>query len=292
LQIEPGSEKARANLGIMEQRLGEVAIEFYGDARTAIAHFEEAKRLHEPINSGQGDGAKPLFEIHRDQAHDDLHLGRAFLALGQAAQAQRVFKEALGYYEEWVRADPKSTLAPAFVKEAHMCLGAAAFNLNDQAGAEEHFSIAVKMGHDQMASGPKWLSYKVDQVEVESAYADALIRLGRFADAEKHLMESMRFLRFVMAQRPDDSAFQPLLALVHEQLAIVTNSLNKPAEAKDNRLKALAIRNTLFEVDRSNLSRQAGLCWHGPARATLLKRSPMPRESARGWRRVPNSCCN
>ena len=61
-----------------------------------------------------------------------------------------------------------------------------------------------------------------------------------------------------MTQRPDDVSFQPFLALAHEQLAIASTLLKKPVEAKKNHDKAIAIRKTLWEVEPSNLSRQAG----------------------------------
>ncbi len=258
LEANPDNDKIRSNLGTMIQRLGEVALELNGDARTALSRYSEAKQLHIEVEHKRIEGAQTLWEIHRTIGHDDMHLGRAYLALGQATKAQHFFKEAQGYYEEWQRAEPKNLLAPSFIKEARMLLGIAALNLNDPAGVEENFAVALKIGREQMQRSPHATNIKSDHLEMEIAYGDALTRMGRDADAEKHLTEALQILRVVMGMRPDDISLQPFLALAHERLALVSALLNKPAEAKDNHQKALAIRKNLWEVEPGTLSRQVG----------------------------------
>ncbi len=259
LENHPDDDKAKSNLGTMIQRLGEVLLELKGDARAALARYEEAKKLHEQIERKQSEKGEPVWEIHRTIAHDDMHLGRAHIALGQAGQAQRFYQEALRYYEEWFKFEPDNIMAPAYVKEARMWLGITGYILNDAAQVDENFSAALKMGLDQMKRLPASLTFKVDQHEMESAYGDVLTKLGRYADAEKHLLESMKYLQMALKVRPDETAFQPLLAQTHERLAIVYNLLNKPAEAKENFQKAFPIRKTLYEVETGDLSRQTAL---------------------------------
>ena len=141
-------------------REGEAALELKGDARTALARYEEAKRLHQQIERKRIDSAQTVWQIHRTIGHDDQHLGQVFLVLGQARNAQPYFKEALGYYKEWQAVEPQNLLAPSFVKEAHMRIGIAAVNLNDPGVVEEQFSMADQMGLEEMQRSPNLLRLK------------------------------------------------------------------------------------------------------------------------------------
>jgi serine/threonine protein kinase/tetratricopeptide (TPR) repeat protein len=261
VDAEPDNDKARGNLGVMEQRLGDVALELEGDAHTARRHYLECRRLHEQIREAPKSGTYPALEINRILAHDDIHLGKALVALGRSAEARKYFQEAQTYFEEWLqstkefkyKAEPTS-----YIVMARMWLGIASGNLGDGKATEEHFKAAIALGLGLLQKYPDDVSFIADLAEVQGAYGDALLRLGKPDDAEKSYLESLKNLKAVLAKRPDEVADQPLLALTNERLATVSSLRMGADAAKQYHKEAVQLRKDLWEVEKSNLWRQIG----------------------------------
>ncbi len=264
VERDPNDDKARGNLGVMEQRLGDVDLDMDGDARSARAHFIAARDLHEEIARAPKSGVFTPIGIHVTVAHDDIRLGRALVALGQADEARRYFQEALNYFTEWheteLRTNPEKKQAErlSYLMLAHMWLGIASWNLNDVKGADEQFAESLAIGRRLVKESPNYLPFKVDLAEVLGAYGDALLRFGKTEEARKQYAEALETLNEVLKKRPDDIAQQPLLALTHERLGIVSALLNNTAEAKQHNLEAMKLRKELWQIEPSNLSRQIG----------------------------------
>jgi eukaryotic-like serine/threonine-protein kinase len=262
--LDPNDDKARGNLGVMEQRLGDVALDMDGDARSARAHYTACRDLHHEIERAPKSGAYTPLDIRRIVAHDDIRLGRALVALGQAAEARKYFQEALILYTEWhekeLRTQPEKKQAErlSYLMQAHLWLGIASWNLNDVKGADEQFAESLAIGRRLVKESPAYLPFKVDLAEVLGAYGDALLRFGKTEEARKQYAESLETLNEVLKKRPDDIAQQPLLALTHERLGIVSALVNNTAEAKQHNLEAMKLRKELWQIEPSNLSRQIG----------------------------------
>jgi tetratricopeptide (TPR) repeat protein len=105
---------------------------------------------------------------------------------------------------------------------------------------------------------PAFVAFKVDQAEVEGNHGDALLKLGKLPEAQKEYLESLKHVKEFFAKHPDDIENQPLLALANERLGIVSLNLKKEAEAKDYFRAAMQLRKELWEIEKSNLSRQIG----------------------------------
>jgi tetratricopeptide (TPR) repeat protein len=256
---EPDNDRARANLGVMEQRLGDLALQLRGDARTALEHYQAARKLREDILLRPRGKQYSQLDMKRLISHDDIHVGEALLALGRPAEARKYLTESLRYREEWVKADPKSGEALSFVTEARMWLGDAFWRLNEGKRAEEHFTRALAICQDLLKKDKESNLLMTDLAEMSGMYGDALFRLGRVDEAEQRYLESLQALRQAMAGNPDDISRQPLLALTHERLGLAADRLKKQAEAKKHHKEAQQLRLELWQVDPGNLSRQTAL---------------------------------
>lgn len=263
VEREPNNDRARGNLGVIEQRLGDVALDMDGDARTGLNHYRTAFNLHDEIRRLPRSGEFTQPEIKRSVAHDDVRIGRALVALGQAAEAKPFFLEARGYFEEWLAASPKEPKEKnaeprSYVMQSEMWLGTASANLGDARGVEEHFGKALAIGYGLLKDFPGYLPFIIDQATAQGAYGDALIKLGKAAEAKKNYLESHDNLKTVILKQPDDTSNLPLLALTKERLGIVSTLLKEESEAKDYFKMAVELRKELYEVETSNLSRQIG----------------------------------
>jgi serine/threonine-protein kinase len=258
VEKEPENDRARGNLGIMEMRLGDIALELNGDARKAHEHYLKARALHEEIRTHPREVDYTPLAIKIAVSHDDTRLGQVLLVLGQAAQAHKRLHDALVYREEWLADKPDNAEARSYIMESHMYLAIVAWHRGDAPATCEHFGKSLKIGRELVAESQGYIPFEIDLVEVEGNYGDALLRLGTVAEAEQHYQQSRRLLQSVLQRRPDDIKYQPLLALTHERLGVARKLLGKPTEAKVHFLEAQQLRGELWEVDKGAVSRQIG----------------------------------
>ena len=260
VEKEPNNDRARGNMGIIELKLGDVALNMEGDAHRALTHFLAARDLHEEIRlHPKNDDFKP-FQIKITLAHDNVRAGRAYVALGQAGKAKPLFEEALKYFTEWLDSAPKDrrTEPSGYVFETQMMLGIASSYLGDAKGVDEHFVIALGIGKELLTTFPDHLPFKIDNADAKGAYGDALLSLGKSNEAQKQYLESLNHLNEYYAKLPDDIAQQPLLALAHERLGRINMLLKNEAEARGHYKVAMQLRKELWEIEGTNLWRQIG----------------------------------
>jgi tetratricopeptide (TPR) repeat protein len=260
VEKEPNNDRARANLGIIEQRLGDVAMNMEGDASRALTHFLASRVLHEEVRLHPKSGDFKPLDMKITLAHDDVRVGRAYVALGQAGKAMPFFDEALKCFTEWLESVPKDsrTEPSGYIFETQMMLGIASSHLGDAKGVDEHFGLALGIGKGLLVNFPDFLPFKIDNADAKGAYGDALLGLGKLTDAQKQYQESLQHLNEYFAKLPDDLSQQPLMALAQERLGIVNTLQKREAEAKDYFKAAVQLRKELWEIEGSNLSRQIG----------------------------------
>jgi serine/threonine-protein kinase len=284
VERNPTSDKARGNLGIMEQRLGDVALDMEGDARTALGHYLACRKLHEQVrlHPVSKTDYKPQ-EIDRLLAHDDIRIGRALMALGRSAEAKKYLEEARKFYGEWLQATPpEATAEPrSYLMQSNTLLGAACANLADAAGVAAHFEQSVGIGNGLLKQFPNYVPFIADQADTLVAYADALVRTGKLEEAFPHYYKALNHLGVVIARKPEDISHQPLLAHTHERLGTLYAQVRRQSEARDaaplrplirtivqtamtslarnNFARARQLREDLYRVEESNLARQIDL---------------------------------
>jgi serine/threonine protein kinase len=94
---QPESDKARGNLAMVLLRLGDIALDLNGDARSAVGYFEQAHQLQKVILEQPRDTKNNPLGTKISLSHTDARLARACLALGRPAAARAHLEEALAY---------------------------------------------------------------------------------------------------------------------------------------------------------------------------------------------------
>jgi serine/threonine-protein kinase len=264
---KPDSDRDRANLGVMLQRLGEIALDVEGDARTARDYFNQSRGLRAGILARPRDHFYTDITLKWLLAHDDMRLGRAYLSLGDPGAARKLFEEALAYRRLNWEAEPASGEFKGYVMESELWLGVACSQVADAKAAREHFNEALKIGTSRLITDPEYLKKnpksaaeaREDLAEAKGAYGDEQFRLGDMEQAQKSYQESLENLQKALDQNPDNLARQTLLARTHERLAAAAARLGNKLEAAKHFQEALQLRFDLYQIDSNSLARKAAL---------------------------------
>jgi serine/threonine protein kinase/tetratricopeptide (TPR) repeat protein len=262
LEREPGNDRTRANLGVIEQRFGDLALNIEGDARTAKTRYLNSRMLHDQVRLHPVSHDYGPIEIKRNVGHDDIRLGTALIALGQSAEAYPYLQEAWNFYKEWDEFDAQDAVAKkrqrrgetrSYLQNAAMLMGVAKSNSGEFVAAESHFQTALALGQELLGTPEfaDFAGYKVDMAEVELAHGDNLLRLGKTEDAIASYKSGLGHIQQWFAKYPDDTSKQPVLALLHEHLGGVNKLQGEEEEAQKNYKEAFRLRKELFELQPS-----------------------------------------
>jgi serine/threonine-protein kinase len=251
---QPDNDQARANLGVMLLRLGDMTLELKGDARAARAHFQQAYDLQKEIATHPRSGQYTALDNKRLLSHAALALGRAELALGDPVAAGRHFEEARELRQAWSDAEPKRADARSYVAEAHLWLGITAARRGEKTASLAHLERALELCEALARQYAQDLSFVVDIADVCGQLGDAQVRLGApAAAAEKSYRQALNRIQGVTAKKPEDLSHLPLLALSLERLAGSALRGGKPAEAEKQFRQALQLRAELLRTEPSSL---------------------------------------
>ena len=122
--------------------------------------------------------------------------------------------------------------------------------------AEDHFGKALKIQNQLVKDSNGYISFVYDLAELQGAHGDALLRLGKPADAEKSYRDSLTHLQVVIDKNPDDLSRQPLLALTHERLGAASRLLGKGGPRGEHCKQAIQLRGELLQLENGNLARK------------------------------------
>lgn len=87
---QPDNDKARANLGVMMMRLGDIALEVNGNAKAARDYYQKGWDLQTEVVNHPHDKDLPPAQRKILLSHHAVHLGRASLAMGHPVQADEL----------------------------------------------------------------------------------------------------------------------------------------------------------------------------------------------------------
>jgi tetratricopeptide (TPR) repeat protein len=273
---QPENDMARANLGVMLLRLGEMALEQRGDAAQAHDEFDRAWKIQEEIslhprsgNYSKADNLRLLSGIAIKQA-------TAELGLGHPQQARDRFLKALELRQAWTEAEPRNASAKSYVSEAETWLGVALSHLGDWQGARPHFEQALKICASLAEQFPAHLGFKGDLALVYSDQGQAMARSGLFDEAAQAFRKSLNYSGAVLARDPEDATQRLVTAGVNEWLAALAQKCGDPAQAEKHWHSALQIRTELAELETQNVPAQLALALalaHTGHRDQALKRA-------------------
>lgn len=271
---KPDSDFARANLGIMLMRLGDIALEMNGDARTARQYYQKGWELQHEVATHPRGSDFPVEKKWIVRSHHDIHLGRACLHLGHISEALKHFQEALKIRQEWAASVSHSAEARSYLAEVHMWLGTTAWHRGDAKVCTQSFHDALEFAERLLKTNPNFVGFKADLAEVYAAWGEAQVHLGRDEEAKISFEKSLANVNIVLAHDPDDPSQQPLLARLHEGLGGRAQRRGQAGEADKHYQEALTIREDLASLEPENLMGQA-------AHALALARCGKLREASR-----------
>jgi len=256
---QPNNDVARANLGVMLVRLGEMALEQTGDAAHARDEFGRAWSIQEEIALHPRSGNYSTTDNQRILSGIAIKQGVADLGLGHPAQARDRFQKALELRHAWTQAEPDNVSAESYTSEAEVWLGVAYSHLGDWPSARPHFEEALQICAVLADQHPESFSFKADLASVYGEQAAALARIGRDDEAEKAANHSLTYARTVLAHDPEDAAQRLVTAENSERLAALAQKRGKPADAAPFWRTALEIRRDLAQLDPHNVPARASL---------------------------------
>jgi serine/threonine-protein kinase len=254
---QPDNDQARANLGVMHLRRGEIAMELDGDALRARDELVCAWDLQDQIARRPRSGHFTGVDNHRILSGVALKLGIAELALGHPAEARDRFQRAWDDRTAWALAEPASISARSYVSEAELWLGVAWSHLGDAKAARPHFERSIAICRELADRFPKDFSFRADIAVGCREYGLALERAGQHGDAERAAQESLQHSQAAMAHDQEQIELRLLVARAHDLLAPLALRRGKAAEGRHHWESALTICEELAELEPHNLPRQA-----------------------------------
>ena len=256
---QPRNDVARANLGVMLLRLGEVALEQAGDAARARDEFDRAWKIQEEISLHPRSGNYTKTDNHRILSGIAIKQGTAELSLGHPTLARDRFQKALELRHAWTEAEPRNASAKSYLAEALVWLGAASSHLGDWQSASPHFQKALEICALLAKQHPEHLSFKGDLASVYSEQGAAMARTGQLDLAETAFNQSLTFARVVLASDPEDAAQRLVTAGASEGLAALAHKRGKQADAERLWCSALDTRIELTQFEPRNVPAQVAL---------------------------------
>jgi tetratricopeptide (TPR) repeat protein len=256
---QPNNDVARANLGVMLLRLGEMALEQGGDAARARDEFDRAWKLQEEISLHPRSGNYTKADNYRILSGIAIKQGAAELGLGHPALARDRCQKALELRQAWTEAEPKNVSAQSYISESELWLAVAHSHLGHWPSARPHFEQALQICKALAAKYPGNASFKGDLASVYGEQGAALARDGQHDEAEKAFNQSLAYSRAILAHDPEDAAQRVVTAAASEQLAALAQNRGKPADAERLWRSALLIRTELAQFETQNVPAQAAL---------------------------------
>src|SRR5262249_38897049 len=157
---KPDSDVARANMGVMLLRLGEMALELNGDVRLAREHSQEAYEIQQAIAANPRSHDYTDVDNKRLLAFADMRLGKAALATGDLEAARRHFEEARLSRQFWVDEEPSRVDAKSWLSEAYLWLGVAAGRYGDPERSKANFERCLSIINALVEQFPNDFSFK------------------------------------------------------------------------------------------------------------------------------------
>jgi serine/threonine-protein kinase len=240
----PDSNRVPFNLGIMLMRLGDVALEVNGDAKTARDYYRQGWDLQHDVYLHPRGSDYPAVNASIHLSHYAVHLGRVLLSLGRPTEAMNQFQEALKLRKQWAAAVSNSAESRSYLVEAYMWLGTTSWHRDDAKATTQHFRDGLQIGETLVKEHPGDGSFKEDLVQVYGAEGDALEHLGRDEEARKSYQRARDYLDLSLARNPNPVQV-PYLALLHERFGGLAQRRGQRMEAEKHYGEALKIREDL-----------------------------------------------
>jgi serine/threonine-protein kinase len=258
-ETDPNNDKARANMAVMDLRLGNLAWELDGEVAAARKYFEKARKLRQEIADHPRSGEFSAEQNDVALAYCALDLGRLEFSQGNLTAARGHLTRALEARRSWAKAPNPAdrNMAPSYLSEACMWMGAVLAHLGDQEGANKLLQEALDLSNELADKEPKDLSYKVDLAEIYGARGDVQALRGDWQAALTSYQEARKQALAAGLTQAEDSRGQVVLARTIERLAAAAEKKGDAQDAKGRREMSLKIRENLTRIEPACVSWKA-----------------------------------
>ncbi|HVG94157.1 MAG TPA: protein kinase [Planctomycetota bacterium] len=261
-----GEARAEAGRGLAHLRLASIHLAL-GEHERARADAEATRAVFARLV--EQDPASPAYRYGLANAHHSLavSLERA----GRQAEAEASFGEALRQYGEVLAREPGNHGARHDSSDAHFDLGNVLRALGRTGAAEASFLSAL--GVSDVEGFPRDAKWRRQRAETLTALAGLRADVGRFAEAETALRESMTLQDGLAAEAAHDFGLRAEIASSHAFLGNLLHMQEMPDEAEAAILEGLRLRESLAAEFPALPQLRAQLAASLVAHGVLLSRS-------------------
>jgi serine/threonine protein kinase/tetratricopeptide (TPR) repeat protein len=256
-KANPGSDKARKNLAVATQKMGDVGQFVKNDLNAAREHYERSRQaLHELAAK-----PKPGDELTPQEIASSLGVVLGLLSqlearAGRIAAARSHAENALALYQEWHQRDAKNpdyqlSLAATSLRLADLC-----FRLSDKAASQAHLQLALKLHEQLYEQNRSGLGVRRGLSRALADAGDLELRQGEPALAEPLYRRHVDIAK-QLADFDSSLLFQRELALAYYRLATAKLMLGRTAESTELYRDCLKLREKLDQLQPTASSRMA-----------------------------------
>jgi serine/threonine-protein kinase len=296
VEKEPTQDIAKANLGILLLRLGDMERELKGDLPAARQYYQRGLGLQEEVEEHPHGTAYSATDHKRLKAFYLMALGQVMLAKGDPAEARRLFDQAVAYRKDWVadevararaqRQSPevKSTSARGYLAEACLWRADAGSRLGNEADVAEAANNAVPILESliklyPLERNPQAFDFQADLAEAYLMLGDAEVRLGKIDSAAQLYEKSLKPLMVALNHDPDNRRYVELAVRAKYRLGETARHSHDPSACRQFEA-ALGHCEYLISIDSATLPYQTmfalcqartGKCAEALAKADALQ---------------------
>jgi serine/threonine-protein kinase len=264
----PDSDKARANVAVMQLRLGNVTWQLDGDVGKARQHFEDARALRQDIAEHPRSGEYTDLQNRVAFAYIAMDWGRLEFSQGRLAAARDHLAEAMEGRRAWVKEAPAKELpfAESYLSEACLWMGITLAHQGDQEGADKHLQEALDLcvrlaarKPDNVVNPADLRTFQADLAEVHGARGDVQALRGdseaayaSYLEARKHAIAAK-----LHDYKAEETVGWVLLARTIERLGAAADKRGDAKDARGRREMSLKLREALIRIEPAYVSWKA-----------------------------------
>jgi serine/threonine protein kinase len=296
VEKDPTQDIAKANLGILLLRLGDMERELKGDLPAARSNYQRGLGLQEEVEAHPHGTAYSAIDHKRLKAFYLMALGQVMLGKGDPAEARKLFDQAVAYRKDWVAdevakakaqkqsPDVRSTRARGYLAEAFLWRADAGSRLGNEADVADAANDAVPIIESliklyPVEKNPPAFDFQADLAESYLILGDAELRLGKYDHASQLYEKSLKPLMVAPNHDPDSRRYVELAVRAKYRLGEAARH-SQDASASKQFEAALSHCENLVSIDSVTLPYQVlfalclartGRCVDAVAKADALQ---------------------
>lgn len=275
VEKDPTQDIAKANLGILLLRLGDMERELKGDLPAARTNYQRGLELQEEVEAHPHGTAYSAIDHKRLKAFYLMALGQVMLAKGDPVESRKLFDQAVAYRKDWVddeisRAkaqkqspEVKSTSARGYLAEAYLWRADAGSRIGNEADVDDAASNAVSIVESliklyPLERNPPAYDFQADLGEAYLILGDAEVRLGKLDRAGQFYEKSLKPIMVALNHDPDSRRYVELVVRANYRLGDAARHSQDPRASRQFEV-ALGHSENLVSIDSVTLPYQVQL---------------------------------